>query len=413
MAAQDEFELKLQLTNEYLRSGGTEKIPDTDLLQDIIDFRADIPGTHTSRIRAFMNLIWHENLTPPYVGEDFMPNYKSLLQKSLFFDQIDITTEAQFDKVYDEFKKSGRVLFRGQREASWRLYNKLQRFWIEDKLGQKGWTFTGLLESLASGGREEFEPQILELLEEHNVDTLNDIAVLGYLQHHSCPTSLMDWTYSFGNALYFGMDNLTPNEGAREIDNFFSVYFIEEENMVGMRNLMGEIFEEQGRAATMAKIKEIAQDEAIRLEMEEHFKDRSAFDITRVFGSGLIKYLTEADHMAGFDVMFFSDKDADKGFIFSLNNSKNILHQQGVFVWSASAFTPLEVVGQENYRDGDPEADINGYRFCECFNISKQLAPHIRARLEADGITKEHIYPTPDIDTWPVFTKCLAAGPKK
>jgi hypothetical protein len=27
-------------------------------------------------------------------------------------------------------------------------------------------------------------------------------------------------------------------------------------------------------------------------------------------------------------------------------------------------------VGQENYRDGDPEADINDYRFCECLNIA-------------------------------------------
>jgi len=52
MAAQDEFELKVQLTNEYLRSGGTEKIPDPNLLQDIIDFRIDVPATHSPRPEA-------------------------------------------------------------------------------------------------------------------------------------------------------------------------------------------------------------------------------------------------------------------------------------------------------------------------------------------------------------------------
>lgn len=407
MENEEEFNLKEQLTNEYLRSGGTEQIRDVALLDDLIKYNRFEPATHTPRLIGFMNLILRTNLLPPPVTEEFMPSYKSLVQKSLFFDQVEINTEAEFDAIYEKFKASENILFRGQREASWRLYNKLQRFWIDDKLAGKGYSYGELLELLANSGKGEYEAQILALLKDNNVDVLNEVAVLGFLQHHGCPTPLMDWTYNFENALYFGMDHLSPNQGVREIDNYFSVYFIEEEHMVGMRGVMETNFDELGREHTLAAIAQIAADEVQRKEMEEHFAGRSLFDIGRVYGSGLIEYVTRARHMTGFPVMFFSDRNAESGFIFSLNNSKNIRNQQGVFVWNSSPFKPLEVVGQENYAEAFPEEDIKQYRFCECFNINKNLAPYIRARLDADGITRDFIYPTTDIDTWPVYTKCV------
>lgn len=407
MTEQEKWDLKIKLVNEYMRSGGTEKIPDPDLLQDLIDFRKEDTKTHTSRIKAFFNLIFNSNLVPPYVGNDEMPNYKSLLQKGLFFDQIQITTEAEFDAVYEKYKSEKEMLFRGQREASWRLYNKLQRSWITDKLEKKGWLIEDLLERFVSEGKKEFEPLISHILKDNNIDVLNDLAVLGFLQHHGCPTPLMDWTYSFGNALYFGLDHLSANEGASEINDYFSVYFIEEKNLAGMRKLMEEIFDEQGKEAALEAIAIVAKDEEQRVEMEKHFKDRSLFDINRVYGSGLISYLTTVRHLTGFDLMFFSDKDADRGFIFSLNNSQNILNQQGVFLLNASPFKPLESAGLDRYKEDSPEEKLDQYRFCECFNINKNLEGYIRERLKADGITKEFIYPTPEIDSWTIYAKII------
>ncbi|PQJ74771.1 hypothetical protein [Polaribacter gangjinensis] len=60
------FKLKVQLTNEYLRSGGTQKIEDPYLLQDIIDFDELRPETTTSRMRAFMNLQLNMHSRPPF-----------------------------------------------------------------------------------------------------------------------------------------------------------------------------------------------------------------------------------------------------------------------------------------------------------------------------------------------------------
>ncbi len=94
------FKIKIQLTNEYLRTGGTQKIPDPYLLQDIIDFNEAKPETITSRMRAFMTLNLNAHLRPPFFSEEGISEYKSLVQKSYCFDQYTIETEEEFDEIY-------------------------------------------------------------------------------------------------------------------------------------------------------------------------------------------------------------------------------------------------------------------------------------------------------------------------
>lgn len=401
------FKLKVQLTNEYLRSGGIQKIEDPYLLQDIIDFDESRPETTTSRMRAFMNLQLNIHSRPPFFSEQSVSEYKSLVQKSFCFDQYTIDTKEEFDEIYEKYKMSKDILFRGQREASWRLYNRLQRQWIIDKLNEKGYSYQELLSKFVIDGKANFEEMILGILDVHHIDVINNISVLGFLQHHGCPTPLLDWTYKFQTALYFGLDKLEENAGPREIDNYFSVYFINQKDMEGggMRQVMDDsldVLDEEHSAEMIAKY---AKDEAQRIEMTEHFKGRKIFDKDRIPGSGMIEYVTRVEHMVEFPLSFFSDKDANTGFIFSLNNSKNILNQSGVFVWNASPSKPLEVVGAELYFADKENANPDEYRFCECFNINKELAPYIMQRLTEDGITKDFIYPTHDIDTWGVYEK--------
>ena len=401
------FNLKIQLTNEYLRTGGIEKIQIPDLLQDIIDFDEARPETITGRMRAFMSMNLNAHMRPPFFTEDTISEYKSFVQKSFCFDQYTIDTEEQFDEIYEKYKNSEDILFRGQREASWRLYGRLQRQWILDKLYEKGYTYQELLAKFVSEGKANFEENILTLLEIHHIDVINNISVLGFLQHHGCPTPLLDWTYKFHTALYFGIDRIEKNIGPREIDNYFSVYYINQNDMEGggMRQVMNDsldVLDEEHFAETISKY---AKDEAQRLEMTEHFKGRKIFDKDRIPGSGLIEYVTRVEHMVEFPISFFSDKDATTGFIFSLNNSKNILNQSGVFVWNASPTKPLEMVGAELYLADNSNENPNDYRFCECFNINKELAPYIDQKLTEDGITKDFIYPSPDIDTWRVYEK--------
>lgn len=407
------LELKIKLTNEYLRNGGVEKIPDAGLLQDLIDvqFTSDgkaIPETVSPRVNAFMGALLLSHSMPPFFHPEHISEYQSTLQKHNSFVQENIDTVEQFDKIYEEYTAKQDTLFRGQREAKWRLYSKLQRLWLTERLFEKD-NYQTLIERMVEQGRRQYGQPIKELLQANHIDAENSIAVLGYLQHHSCPTPLLDWTYRFQNALYFAIDGLTPNQGSVEIEDYCSVYFIEEKYFEGgsLRAIISEGLDKLEEPELQRLISIFSNgDEEKRKAMQKHFAGRKVFDRSRINGSGLIAHMTKIEHLINFPIAYFSDQDRESGIIFSLNNSKNILNQAGIFTWNADPSKPIELVGDELYKEGKPEEEAKDYSFCSCFNIHKSLEPHIRKKLEADGITKEFIYPTPDLSTWEIFENC-------
>jgi hypothetical protein len=404
-----DLELKIKFPKEYLENGGIPKINSIELAEDLSkvstgpDGKVDTDTISTS-VNAFMSGLLMSHRMPPVFHNEFISNYSSLLQKENFFDQIKIDTIEQFDKIYDEFKDKNDVLFRGQREAKWRLYSKIQRRWINEKLFKTKNSFSSLIEKLVWNGTAKYSSQIKKLLKIHHIDNLNAIAVLGFLQHHGCPTPLLDWTYSFQNALFFGVDGLLPRTTTIEIDNYFSIYHIEEKHFSGgnMRTLIDEGLTEIEQPLLKEMIASIAKNEEMRREMEEHFSGRKLFDRKKIEGSGLIKHMTRVASLMGFPIAYFSDKESDSGIIFSLNNSKNILNQKGVFTWNSDPSKPLEMVGDEQFKSDDQNKEAN-YKFCSCININKDLVSHIENRLKSDGITRDLIYPTTSIDTSEIF----------
>lgn len=408
------LDLKVKYTKEYLDNGGYEKIHFIQLLKDLMKVKVNADGkvdaeTVSASVNAFMMVLLDQHFEPPSFSETYSSEYISTLQKSLFFDQDNIDTPQQFDQVYEEFKETSNILYRGQREAKWRLYSKLQRFWINDELGKKN-HFVGFLKKMIQMGLDTYSKNIRELLKEIHDDSENDIAVLGFLQHHGCPTPLLDWTFSFKNALYFGLDGLQPKQNQTEIEEYLSVYYIEEKYFEGssMRQLMLDSLEAISNMQLEALINEIAGDnQQMKAEMTEKFRGRSLFDKSRFAGSGMIKHMTAIERMVIFPITYFSDRDKDSGIMFSLNNSQNILNQKGVFTWNAEPFKPLEMVGNEQFSKDKPNEEKVNYRFSRCFNFNKNLADHIKERLKADGITQEFIYPSININTQDIFTSCL------
>ncbi len=406
------LDLKVQLTNEYLRSGGLEKIRDVGLLEDLINFNRNDLDTVTPRLNAFMLAILGNHMTPPFFSETHICEYESFLQKSNLFDQSQIDTESDFDKVYDELKDVTHMLFRGQREARWRLYSTLQRYWVCHKLYEKETDYLTFLQEIIKSGQAKYQKTIENILEEQHIDTINDIAVLGFLQHHETPTPLLDWTYSFQNALYFGTTNVEPNQGAKEIDNYLSVYYIQEKNFGqgGMRTILDDSLKKVGDDLKIAFMKKIADDDKEFQEMKKHFEARSFFDTNRVKGSGLIKHMTRIENLINIPLTYFSDSESDSHLIFSLTNSNNIKNQKGVFTWNADPTKPLEMLGNEQYNISKAENDPDDYRFSGCYNINKELVPYIVDKLESDGINKEFIYPDSDLNTWHIYEEIKNAS---
>ncbi len=406
------LDLKIKIFKEYLNNGGYDKISFPDILQDIKeivispDGKVD-PDTVSPLLNACMLALLGSHLQPPFFHPEHISEYISTLQKSNSFEQINVDTTEHFDEVYDEFKAKTDMLFRGQREAKWRLYSNLQRNWMLKRMFESENSYPELLENLVENGRAEYSDQIHALLSSHHIDSENDISVLGYLQHHGCPTPLLDWTFKFQNALFFALDGLIPSQTTIEIEDYLSVYYIEEKYFAGsnLRFFIEDGLSHFEKPMLLEMIAKIAKDEDQRKEMEDHFAGRQLFDRKRITGSGLITHMTKIKNMLGFPIAYFSDKDVDSEILFSLNNSKNILNQAGVFTWNADPSKPLEMMGDELYQEVKPEDGDNNYFFCNCFNIHKNLAGHVRGRLEADGITKDFIYPTPDLNTWKIFEK--------
>ncbi len=406
------LDLKEQFTNEFLRSGGLEAIRDVELLNDLINYNRNDLSTVTPRLNAFMLSILGSHMTPQYFSNEHISDYDSFLQKSYLFDQEQIDTEAHFDKVYEELKNKTDMLFRGQREARWRLYSTLQRFWIWDKLNESGTGYLEFLQKIISSGKSEHTKVIEEILEENHIDVINDIAVLGFLQHHGTPTPLLDWTYSFQNALFFGTDGIEPNPGMKEIDNYFSVYSIQENDFGqgGMRKIISDSLKSVGDELKLAFMEKIAEDKDELKKMKEHFEERSFFDEKRIKGSGLISHMTKIENLINIPVTYFSDNESDSQLIFSLTNSNNIKNQKGVFTWNADPSKPLEMKGNEQYNESRLENDPEDYRFSGCYNINKKLVPYILEKLKKDGITRDFIYPDSDLNTWNIYENSKKAS---
>lgn len=410
------LDLKIKLTNEYLNNGGASHIYDVDLLDDLLKVKKEStgkvdPDTVSSRVNAFMLTLLHSHLSPPFFSAEHASEYQSTLQKSNSFDQENIDTPEQFDIVYEKYKRETGYIFRGQREAKWRLYNSLQRHWLSKKLFETE-KYKELVKRIAEVGKVNHLASMKALLTSQHVDIENDVAVLGYLQHHGCPTPLMDWTFRFQCALFFALDGLTPNSSTIEIQDYCSVYFIDQKHLEqgSMRYLINTSLDAVEKPMLMKFISRIAKNESTRLKMEKIFGNRKLFDRSKLTGSGLITHMTRIEHIINTPILYFSDDDAESGIVFSLKNSENIENQARVFVWNHDPSKPIEIVGEEQYRKANSIKDHEkaNYRFCRCFNINKKLEGHIRSRLEADGITREFIYPTQDVSTWNVFEMSLS-----
>ncbi|MBK9928819.1 MAG: FRG domain-containing protein [Saprospiraceae bacterium] len=407
------FELKFKLIREYVHKNG---INDPLIKSDWDAVKYDsqnkpIESSIGRYLKGLMLITLNRHCDPIIDVEEQITEYQSLTQKSFYFDQSNIETESDFEDFFAENSESSTLVFRGQREAKWRLYNSLQRTWILKQLYKSEKSYFELISKLVSYGKKVHESYIKSVLKSFHVDTINDISVLGFLQHHECPTPLLDWTNSLENALYFGIDGLAQNEnGVFEIDDYFTIYSCPKKELTDYKRFWNEIINDFDQKLLSDFIEFIAKDDHDKeLRMKSHFKGRNLIIKENITGSGLVSKMLDVEFLEPFHAVLFSDDDKDSGIVFSLHNNKNILNQKGGFTWNNSAFKPLESIGREYYQIQNPDDDvIENYRFCKCININKRLAPFISEKLNSLGIVKDFIYVSNDTNAFEIFTTSLS-----
>src|SRR5690606_3234961 len=121
-----------------------------------------------------------------------------------------------------------KIIYRGVKEAKWRLYNSLQRHWITTKKEDDENKYKDFIKELIKCAKEENNSLLSKFLKLNNISPENDIAVLSFLQHYGCPTPMIDWTYNLNSALYFAFEDVRKYKNT-DIDNYTSIYVMKEE----------------------------------------------------------------------------------------------------------------------------------------------------------------------------------------
>jgi hypothetical protein len=396
-----DLDLKVRLFKEYLENGGYEKIPSVELCDSLMKVKGDsngkvIPETVDSHVRAAMNAYVASQLMQPLTSPFYLSEYESFLQKDIFFNQRNIETKQDLESFILDYSNKQNLIYRGVREARWRLYSSLQRHWIVNKYAEKKIDHKAFIIDLLKNSRSAFRETLPSFLAKNNIDPGNDMAILSFIQHHGQPTPLLDWTEDLASALYFAIEGIDLTLGRREVHQYFSVYI-----------LGGDLFSRYGIKKHMekkiksyspklrkglekyARHKGVASDTYDKMFSDDIMKKMTVFMIGNKFASGL----TNVEFLYNLPFAFFSDS-MDDLLKFGINNNMRITNQRGVFTWNSDPVLPLEhVILNTTKADSKSDEDL---WVCSCININKNLAEDAHEFLDQNGIDKDYIYPDPE-----------------
>jgi hypothetical protein len=311
--------------------------------------------------------------------------YRTLTEKAEYFDCENIETREDFDRLSNYWTDASkepskdnenRFIFRGLTEAKYKLYNSAQRFWIGEELTHLGRTFEEFIQTEIDRAKA-FQSNLLIKFYHAFGHPAYDLSILSFLQHYGAPTPLIDFTYKFDSAAFFGIDGL-KHYPSTDIDNYFSIYAIDtRKSPREFPSIIDHITSSLGQLDELLETyKEKEVDATETLQNFEQLRYRSFHGLALFYIPGFTPN----------GIKFTLRNRPNFNLVFNQHNL-NIINQAGLFVFNSDPTRPLEY-----HFSGKLEV---GKTFnlpkIKCWNIHKSLNEYVvRYLTEGIAIRRNH-----------------------
>ena len=314
-----------------------------------------------------------------------IPTYTTLEEKANHFEATNIENKADLDNLINEWTerdKNKRIIFRGVKEAKYKLINSAQRFWIGEELESLGRSYEEFIQTEIDKAKE-FHNRLLEKFYAAFGHPAYDLSVLSFLQHYKAPTPLLDFTYNFDTALFFATKELR-HEPSIDIDNYCSVYAIDTKVTTDFPSIISHIklsLTEIDNIIIQSKGRKINVTNELKKFERLHYK---TFHELRLF------------YMPGYTRkgIQFTLKSRPKFKLVYNQHNLNIINQKGLFVFNSDPTHPLEDYFSGGYGTGF-QSTFHLPKM-KCWNIHKSLNEYIVRHLierKPIPIDNEFMYP--------------------
>jgi hypothetical protein len=323
--------------------------------------------------------------------------YSSLEEKGEAFEQTNIKTKVQLDEIIESYtvNVNKNLLFRGCNEARYKLYNKAQREWLSKELYNLGFTFEEFITNEIKNAKSWQADLLMKYFSAFRL-LPNDLMILGFLQHYGAPTTLLDWTYSFKNSLFFATDRLKLIESDNEIDNYFSVYIIDNEK----HNIPDYIEDLKYETAIVSPMLDYASDKD-KKSKKEMLESWFSLEYNVISKSEILVIPGYQENS-----LLHENKKLSFNLVYNQQNL-NIINQQGLFIFNNTSDKPLEFICNDKPYLGIMKRVYNKIR---CLNIHKSLFEYTKKRLNEHKpfpINREFIYPQEELIAKNAFNQFL------
>lgn len=375
-----------------------------------------------------------------------IPEYSNLEEKKKYFKtyqptsgKFTIDTKEEYDEFYESFSQEDRrdkeIIFRGVKEAKYKMYTSVQREFIQNPklLKKEGERYEQPVEFVMDEIKSLKDDKRFTTYYEALGIQVTDFLCLSFLQHYGAPTPFLDFTYNIDKALYFATEGELKKpcflcEG--KIEDYISIYWIDFDEIKEFCEYVrfSEIVQEQ-----VLKMCEDYEDEGKSILGKDDFESGEAFIyygkrdqngelvkdvglVRRPFSYLKTKNPTKEDQ-------FPKTKPTLKDPVRQICNRRNrvrslsevikftnpnLIAQEGCFISYEQECLSFHI-GFSDKNDGTTMGAL--FEKCSlqysmeeallkhsgekiyCANIHKSLVPYIIAKNKVKGICKETIFP--------------------